>query len=161
VNPLSPCRRLLGALAVGCTLLLSACAGVAVDADHEARLLAQLDDAWSSAAAARDVDAVASFYAEDAIAYPPAEPLASGRPAARKVWAAYLADPTCAISWKTTHAGVSGSGELGFTSGTYEDSFQGADGQPVLSRGKYLCVWKKDSRGVWKAIHDMWNTDAK
>jgi ketosteroid isomerase-like protein len=56
---------------------------------------------------------------------------------------------------------VSKSGDLGFTSGTYEDSFRGPDGALVTEKGKYLCTWGKQADGTWKAIHDMWNTDAK
>jgi ketosteroid isomerase-like protein len=99
-----------------------------------------------------------SFYAENANAYPPNEPLAMGRAGAKKVWGAYLSDPSFKISWKTTHAEVSDG--LGYTVGTYEDSFKGPDGKMVQEKGKYLCVWKKQKDG-WKAIQDMWNSDAK
>jgi uncharacterized protein (TIGR02246 family) len=125
----------------------------------EATALAKLDDEWSAAAATRDAKRVASFYAADAIAYPPNEPVAVGKAAAEKVWAAYFADPTYNLSWKTTHAEVTG--DLGYTAGTYEDSFKGPDGKMVEGKGKYLCVWKKQSDGTWKAIRDMWNTDSK
>lgn len=123
--------------------------------------LAKLDDDWSQAAAAKDLDRVMSFYADDAIAYPPNEPIAVGRDAARKVWGAYFAAPNFAISWKTSHAGVSKSNDLGFTTGTYEDSYTGPDGATVHEAGKYVCVWKKQKDGTWKAIHDTWNSDAK
>ena len=126
-----------------------------------AKMLVKLDDDWSAAAVARDVDRLASFYAEDAIAYPPSEPVAVGRAAAKKVWAAYFADPTFSISWKTLHADVSKSGELGYTSGTYEASYKGPDGKMVAEKGKYLCTWKLQADGTWKAVHDMWNTDAR
>jgi ketosteroid isomerase-like protein len=125
----------------------------------EAKVLAKLDDDWSAAAATRDAKRVASFYAEDAIAYPPNEPMAVGKAAAEKVWAAYFVDPSYNLSWKTTHAEVTGG--LGYTAGTYEDSFKGPDGKKVQGKGKYLCVWKKQSDGTWKAIRDMWNTDLK
>lgn len=127
----------------------------------EAQRLIQLDDEWSAAAGKRDIDRVASFYADDAVAYPPNERVAVGRDAAKRVWAAYLSEPTYAIWWKTQHAEVSASGEIGFTAGTYEDSLKGADGKLVRTTGKYLCVWAKQRDGTWKAIHDMWNTDAK
>jgi uncharacterized protein (TIGR02246 family) len=129
------------------------------DMSAEAKALVKLDDDWSKAAATRDAERVASFYAEDAIAYPPNEPAAVGRAAAKKVWAGYLADPNYTISWKTTHAEVRG--DLGYTTGTYEDALKGPDGKTVNGRGKYLCVWKKQRDGSWKAIHDMWNTDSK
>lgn len=138
-------------------LVLGVAANAAGDMSAEAKALAKLDDDWSAAAATRDAKRVASFYAEDAIAYPPNEPVAVGRAAAEKVWAAYFAEPTYRISWKTTHAEVTGA--VGYTSGTYEDSFKGPDGKMVNGKGKYLCVWKKQGDGTWKAIHDMWNTD--
>lgn len=142
-------------------LLRPATLAVPAGPDDDATALTKLDDDWSAAAATRDADKVASFYAEDANAYPPNEPLAKGRAAARKVWAAYLADASFKISWKTTHAEVAKSGDIGYTVGTYEDSFNGADGMKVSEKGKYLCVWKKQKDGSWKAIQDMWNADSK
>ena len=153
-------RSILAAVgAVG--MLLSASCAPAVDTDAIAKELTQLDDDWSKAAATKNADTVASFYAADAIAYPPNEPIAIGQLAAKKVWASYFADSTFSISWKTEHAGVSKSGDLGFTAGTYEDSFRGPDGTLVTEKGKYLCTWAKQADGTWKAIHDIWNTDSK
>jgi ketosteroid isomerase-like protein len=148
-------------LAAACALAALVSVPVALSAhiDANAQALAKLDDDWSNAAAAKDVERVASFYAEDAIAYPPNEPAAVGRAAAKKIWAAYFADPTFAISWKTLHAEVAG--DLGYTSGSYEDSFKGPDGKTVHEKGKYVCVWRKQKDGSWKALHDIWNSDAK
>jgi len=155
------CRNSVFAAAAAIAVFVSAFSVFAVDMDANAKALAQLDDDWSKAAATRDVDRVASFYAEDAIAYPPNAPMAIGRGAAKQVWASYFADSTFSISWKTLHAEVSKSGELGFTAGTYEVSFTDPDGKQVNEKGKYLCTWKKQSDGTWKASHDMWNTDAE
>jgi ketosteroid isomerase-like protein len=154
----------LRSLLVACgavALLLSTSCAPKVDTDALARALTQLDDDWSKAAATRNADTVASFYAADAIAYPPNEPMTIGQPAAKKVWASYFADSTFSISWKTDHAGVSKSGDLGFTAGTYEDSFRGPDGALVTEKGKYVCIWAKQTDGTWKAVHDIWNTDSK
>jgi len=166
MNRLSPCKYVQGMLSVLAAagvfaVLFSTSPALAAEMDAHAKALAKLDDDWAKAAATRDVDRVASFYAEDAIAYPPNEPMAVGRAAARKVWASYFADPTFKISWKTVHAGVAKSGDLGFTTGTYEDSFKGPDGKLVSEKGKYVCVWKKQKDGTWKAIHDTWNADTK
>ncbi len=143
-------------------LVVMACSG-GPNADPAAigQELTRLDEEWNNAAAIKNVDSVASFYAEDAIAYPPNEPIAVGKAAARKVWAAYFADSTFSISWKTTHAGGSKGGDLGFTAGTYEDSYQGPDGKPIMERGKYVCIWARQPDGTWKAIHDTWNTDSR
>lgn len=146
--------------AVAFSVLVPA-SSLAADMDAQAKALAKVDDDWSKAAATKDAGRVACFYAEDAIAYPPNEPVAIGRPAAKKVWAAYFSDPTFTISWKADHAGVSKSGDLGFTAGVYEDSYRGPDGKLVTEKGKFLCTWKKQKDGTWKAIHDMWNSDSK
>ena len=142
-------------------LLLSTSCAPRADSNALAKVLTQLDDDWSKAAATKNADTVASFYATDAIAYPPNEPMVIGQPAAKKVWASYFADSTFSISWKTAHAGASGSGDLGFTAGTYEDSFRGRDGAMVTEKGKYVCIWAKQAGGTWKAVHDIWNADSK
>lgn len=126
----------------------------------EAKVLAQLDDAWSASAGKRDLDQLVSFYADDAVAYPPNDKIASGRTAIRAAWAG-IADPNYALSWKATSAGVSDGGELGFTAGTFLEITRGADGKSNTATGKFLCVWRKQKNGKWKAIHDMWNYDAK
>ena len=80
-------HKLAAAISMAGLLLWASCAP-AVDTDALAKELTRLDDDWSKAAVARDVEKVASYYAEDAIAYPPNEPMAVGRTAAKKVWAA-------------------------------------------------------------------------
>ncbi len=133
----------------------------AASMDVAAKALAKLDDDWSAAAGRKDTEKVASFYSADAIAYPPDAPMAVGYAAAKKIWADYFALPEFAISWKTLHAGVSKSGDLGFTTGRYTDSYKGEDGKTVHEKGKYVCVWKKQADGSWKAIHDTWNSDGQ
>ena len=144
------------------SITLASCAKPAatVDTAALAQTLTQLDDAWSQAAATRNADSVAAFYATDAVAYPPSLPVAVGQPAAKAVWAAGFVDSSYTISWKTNDASVAASGDVGYTAGTYVESFRKADGTQVTVNGKYLCVWKLQADGTWKAIRDMWNTDA-
>lgn len=152
------------AIAVGAAgvLVSTACAPAStpVDTAALAAQLTQLDDAWSAAAATRNADSVASFYATDGVAYPPNMPVAVGQAAARDVWAGGFADSTYAISWTTTTARVAASGDMGFTAGSYQESYRGADGNPVTKTGKYLCVWARQADGSWKATNDMWNADS-
>lgn len=124
-----------------------------------AKLLAALDDQWSAAAAAKNLDKVVSFYAADAVVYPPNEPVATNASDIRGVWARYFAAPGFQISWKTTAS--SAQGKTGWTAGTYQDSLIGADGKQVVEKGKYLCVWQKGADGKWRAIRDMWNADSR
>jgi len=125
-----------------------------------AKELVALDDAWSAAAVRKDVPAVVSYYAADACIYPPNDKLACGPEGAKAVWGG-ITDPNYSVSWKTTTAGVAQSGELGYTAGTYEEVIKNKDGTTTTNHGKYVCVWKKDASGHWKAIHDTWNPDTK
>ena len=156
-------KRLLRFASLGvfcaCAFVLSSHISFAGAEAQNAKALIALDNDWSNAAVAKNVDRVASFYAADAVVYPPNEPIAVGRAAARKVWARYFADPTYQVSWKTTSAGVENN--TGWTAGTYQDSWKGSDGKTIVGKGKYLCVWRKGADGKWKAIHDMWNSDTK
>lgn len=146
-------------LLVGLCTVLFATVAAAAELSPEAKALVKLDDAWSTSAGNKNVDRLVSFYADDATAYPPGDKAATGRSAIRAVWAG-ITDPNYSLSWKATNAGVSG-GELGFTSGTFVETIKGADGTATIGNGKFLCVWKKQKDGSWKAIHDMWNYDAK
>ena len=147
-------------VAVAATAVLaSASLAVAQEMGAGAKALAKLEAEWSAAAGKKDAALVASYYTEDAIVYPPGQPAVVGREAAQKVWAGLLSDPTFSLSWKTVHAGVSG--DLGYTTGTYQSSFKGPDGKMVAEVGKYVTVWKKQKDGSWKAVHDIWNADSK
>jgi ketosteroid isomerase-like protein len=152
-------KTVLGLIGIVGLLFVTGCAPKAPADDADAQTLTQLDDAWSKDAGAKDAAKVASYYAADAVAYPPNAPLANGRDAAQKIWADYFALPDFSISWTTTHAGSSGN--LGYTTGTYQDSYAGPDGKTVHETGKYVCVWKKQADGGWKAIHDTWNSDTQ
>jgi len=129
--------------------------------EDEAKTLMKLDEEWSKAASKRDLEAVVSTYAEDGNAYPPNEPAAKGRAAIKKYWSTSLSDPSVNVSWKTTKAEVGGAGDLGYTTANYEVTFTGPDGKPGKEVGKCVCIWKKQKDGSWKAIHDIWNADAK
>jgi len=151
--------RLLLAAACAFAVLVSVPLALSAHIEANAKELAKLDEDWSKAAVARDAERVASYYAEDAIVYPPNEPAAVGRSTAKKVWATYFSDSSFAISWKPVHAEVEG--ELGYTSGTFDNSFKGPDGKTAQVKGKYVCVWRKQKDGGWKVIHDIWNADSK
>ncbi len=154
-------RLVFLAAAAMAALLCASCAPPAADTAVASKQLIRLDEAWSKAASTRNADSVGAYYADTAIAYPPGEVAAVGRAAATRVWAAGFADSTYNISWKTTHAEVAKSGELGYTSGTYEESMRGPEARMMAVKGKYVCVWAKQADGGWKAVQDIWNADSK
>lgn len=136
---------------VGLALVANACAA-SVNVEQEKAALMQRDRDWS--AASKDADNFVSFLAPDASLYPHGMPVVTGTDAARKMHAEMTAAPGFALSWTPTKAEVSRSGEVGYTTGTYE---AGAGG--TVERGKYVTVWKKVD-GTWKVAEDAFNADA-
>ncbi len=124
-----------------------------------ATALKELDDQWSKAAGAKDLDKTVSYYADDAIVLPTNAPAATTKDAIRGVWKDMITNPGFAGGWKATRVEVAQSGELAYLSGTYELTLNDASGKPVKDRGKYVEVWKKQADGTWKATVDIWNSD--
>lgn len=145
----------------GCFALLSIAFVAAVAAaDTKSALetaLRDLDDQWSAAASAKDIDKVVSFYSDDAVVMPPNAASATTKEAIRALWKDLLTDAK--ITWKTKKVEVAQSGDLASLSGTYEVTLNDPTGTPVKDRGKYLEVWKKQADGTWKVIVDIWNSD--
>ena len=147
------------------TLLLNlafalAAAAVCQAGDTKAeQALRDADDAWSKAAASKDLDKTVSYYSADASVLPPNAPIATTKEAIKKVWGDLLASPGLVISWKATKVEVAKSGDLGFVSGTYEITVNDASGKPTTDKGKYAEVWEKQADGKWKCGTDIWNSD--
>lgn len=148
-----------------CTLLLSIGCSQApptepkdTRAEDEATIR-KLDESWSQAASAKQLDAVVSYYSDDASLLPPGEPTTSGKAAIRKAWEGLLSAPNSSLHWNATRVEVARSGDLAYSQGTYEMTFDDAKGKPLVDRGKYLEVWKKLSDGSWKAVSDAFSSD--
>src|SRR5256886_14504730 len=137
-----------------------AAAAVCLAGDTKAeQALRDADDAWSKAAASKDLDKTVSYYSSDAAVLPPNAPIATTKDAIKRIWGDLLASPGMVISWKSTKVEVAKSGDLGFVSGTYELTMNDASGKPVNDHGKYVEVWEKKSDGKWKCGTDTWNSD--
>src|SRR5438309_706816 len=148
-------RTLLIALTLGLTA-----AAVCLAGDSKAeQALRGADDAWSKAAASKDLEKTIAYYSNDASVLPPNAPIATTKEAIKKVWADLLASPGLVISWKATKVEVAKSGDLGFVSGTYEITVDDASGNPTTDKGKYVEVWEKQADGNWKCGTDTWNSD--
>ncbi len=118
------------------------------------------DAEWLKAVQAKNLDRTVSFYTEDASLFPVAGPIATGKDAIRTEWSHIFAIPGLRSSWQITKVEVSRGGDLAYVQGTYEASFDDAEGHPVTERGKSVQVWKKQADGAWKAVVDIYNTDA-
>jgi ketosteroid isomerase-like protein len=148
-------KILLIALALGLATASDCLAG---DKNVE-KVLRDADDAWSKAAASKDLEKTVAYYSNDANVLAPNAPIATTKDAIKKLWGDLFASPGVVISWKATKAEAAKSGDLGFVSGTYEFTMNDASGKPTTDKGKYVEVWEKQADGKWKCGTDIWNSD--
>ena len=118
----------------------------------------ELNAQWSMAALANDLEAMVSYYTDDAYLLPPNEPVAIGKKAIRESWGRLLG-PGVATSWTITKVEVARSGDIAYLIGAYALTMKDPEGKPVVDRGKIMEIWKKREDGKWKAVADTYNTD--
>ena len=63
------------------------------------------------------------------------------------------------LTWMPVDGTVSDCGDLGYTWGNFNLSFEDSEGENQLRIGKYVSVWKKQNKGDWKWIVDIGITD--
>ncbi|MES1241580.1 MAG: nuclear transport factor 2 family protein [Acidobacteriota bacterium] len=69
-----------------------------------------------------------------------------------KAWTQERPNPPVTLVWWPTHAGISASGDLGWTTGPYEIK-QGEDS----GHGNFVTVWRKQADGNWRFAIDFGN----
>ena len=116
------------------------------------------DQAWLEAFAAGDLERSVGFCVEDCEVLPEHAPAARGRAAIRRLFERWF-KPDLKINWTPDAVEAAQSGDLGFSSGSYEMSFKDASGRTVSDKGKYVVVWKRQSDGSWKVVRDISNSD--
>jgi ketosteroid isomerase-like protein len=131
---------------------VAACGRPAANVEQEREALLRLDREWS--ASAKDAEKFLSFMAPDASLYPPGMPKVTGTAALRDVLTKMMAAPGFSLEFAPTKAEVAASGDLGYTTGTYQSTMGG-----VAEKGKYVTAWKKQSDGEWKVTDDIFNAD--
>jgi len=58
------------------------------------------------------------------------------------------------LTWTPTDATMGPSGDMGYTWGHYEGRSKDANGNPVLTSGRYITMWRKEPDGSWKVVLD-------
>jgi ketosteroid isomerase-like protein len=113
------------------------------------------DTSFSEMSQARGAaEAFYSYLSTNALSLPAGEQPIRGRLAIRES----LAGVTGVLRWHPQEADVAGSGDLGYTWGTFEYQSKDSDGQVKVGYGKYVTVWRKENRS-WKAVLDCGNSN--
>ena len=145
------------------SLLLAGCSQLSMptasNREAEERAIRDLDAEWTKAAAAKNLDQVIDFYADDASMFVPNEPIAMGKPAIRVEWTKLTTNPGYALTFSPSRVDVAKAGDMAYEFGVYSLMLNGPDGKPMNDRGKYVVVWKKQTDGKWKVVADIINTD--
>ena len=131
-----------------------------VDADEAAAELLAADRARAEAIRSGGRDGYREYFArwaEDGVLYPAGRQTVRGREAVIRFVFEPPPSDEAGLAIRPLHATVAASGELGYTLGTYERSVSGADGGPLRRPGRYLAVWRRDPRGVWRTVVEIHN----
>lgn len=150
-------KRYLLILASLLALAATACAPQ-VDVEAEKNAVREMDREWEKATAATGAEGWVSFVTEDAVLYPPDDPIVRGKEAIGEYMQQFLPRGSSA-RWQPDLIEVSSAGDMAYTFGTYEITVIGPEGDPVTSTGKYGNAWTKTPDGTWKAVATVWNSD--
>ena len=142
----------LFALLTGCQSTVDESAN-AVEAVHAADL------AWAQAFAQKDVAGYLAFVEPTASIQQPNGPAVTGTDKIRALIEGFYALPDLSGTWSPIDVKASRSGDLAYTTGSYEMSFSDPSGATVTERGKYLEVWRKQADGSWKMTVESFNSD--
>jgi ketosteroid isomerase-like protein len=58
------------------------------------------------------------------------------------------------LSWTPTDATMGPSGDIGYTWSHYEGHAKDANGNPVVTNGRFITIWRKEPDGSWKVVLD-------
>jgi uncharacterized protein (TIGR02246 family) len=127
--------------------------------EAEERAVRESEIEMSKALAAKDLEGLISFYADDASGFYPNTPVITGKEALRQSWKTVLAIPGFSMSFQAVKVEVSRSGDLAYVHGTWTRTMNDATGKPVADKGNYVVVYKKQLDGKWKIVADIGNSD--
>lgn len=114
--------------------------------------LLELEGRFSQAVAAGGGKAFTTWFAEDAVTLNNGRPAIQGRGniAAQATW-----DPKdYQLTWVAEGAQMGPSNDMGYTWGTYEGRSKDKNGEPVVTTGRYITIWRKQPDGTWKVAMD-------
>ena len=128
-----------------------------VDRQVEAQTLMELSREWSRVLQSGDLESTLDFWSDDAIVMPPKLPAFEGKQAIRDMVQAAADTPGYRISWEPISAHVSGNGDMAYLIEKNVEEAVGEDGTKIVTHNKVVTIWRKDSRGHWKNVVDIWN----
>ncbi len=129
-------------------------AAPAVDLAAEAAAVESVSMKWLEAARARDLDAVMTVFADNAVTFPDDGAANEGPAAIRAaIQEQWTGAPDAAFQWTTKSVRVSADGDMAWERGAYTYDPDG-EGKAGAETGEYITVYEKIG-GEWKVVADM------
>lgn len=127
----------------------------AADAESAVDAVEQVEGEMLAAFQAKNAARLASFYASDAVVATPGRTV-EGAEAVGKALAEDLADPGFKLSFTNARTDAAASGDLAWTSGSYQVSYTNRQTKQVENgEGTYVTVFRKQADSAWKAVADV------
>jgi len=117
------------------------------------------DTAFFNAVTAKDANAAANVYSNDAVSMPANSPPLKGHDAIRKFNEDFFKLPQVTLNGETEHVKISDDGTMAYATGKYAASWLDPRGKKVNEEGKYLNVYEKVD-GKWKIVADAFSGNA-
>jgi ketosteroid isomerase-like protein len=115
-------------------------------------VLFDLEARFAKDVLARGGAAFADWFAEDGVALGNGAAPLIGKVAIVK--SAQWSPKDYQLTWTPTDGMMGPSGDMGYTWGHFEGRSKDANGNPVLTSGRYMTVWRKGADGNWKVVLD-------
>ena len=141
-------------MVLGLLFIAFACTQPASNPDE----MRQTYEAYNAAFAENDVDAIISFYTDDAIRLRDDGSKVAGLATIRDSMMVFREQNDYVLD-KYSPAEVQVSGDLAVTYSTFDEHWTSkATGETRRQIGQWLVVWTRQSDGSWKVSKEMWTT---
>ena len=134
---------------------LVSCERAPQDTEMIGREFQALDRQFAAAINRGDAAGAAAIYTEDARLLPPNSDAVVGRDAIQAFMRGAI--EAGARDHQFMQAEVRVMGEIAYDRGELQFSVQPEKGEPMMGKGKYVCVWTREN-GEWKIDVCIWNT---
>jgi len=150
----------LAILLFACSILTGCNRTPLVDIRAEAEAIKKIEDQWTAAILAKDIDKIMSIFAQDAVVMNANTLAITGVQAIRESQESWFADATVlhdTFKSAIDTIEVSASGDLAYVRGNSLLSIS-TPGGIVEETDKWITIYRKIN-GEWRAIVDIWNSD--
>ncbi len=145
--PVPPSMPLLHVIAI-IALLLTGCWSSSYAQHSSVQSLLTTEQAFADCSAAASADsAFLTYLAPDGILLRP-------DPVNGKAWIRSHPSPTLMLRWRPMLGIASADGDLGFTTGPYED-WESDDTANTRYHGEFVTAWKRQPDGAWRFVFDF------